>query len=75
MGGRSGVEPLNERRSLLALSPLKRPRSASQLPSKVYFDRKLAEGKTKKDAIRSLKRHISNAVYRRLLSDADRSNR
>jgi hypothetical protein len=40
-----------------------------------YFDRKLAEGKTKKDAIRSLKRHISNAVYRQLLIDAERSSR
>ena len=39
------------------------------------FEHKLAEGKTKKDAIRSLKRHISNAVYRQLLSDADRSKR
>ena len=38
-----------------------------------YFERKVAEGKTKKDAIRSLKRHISNAVYRQLLIDADAS--
>jgi hypothetical protein len=36
-----------------------------------YLDpsRKVAEGKTKKEAIRSLKRHISNAVYRQLLLD------
>ena len=40
-----------------------------------YFDRKVAEGKTKKDAIRSLKRHISNAVYRQLVIDAARSRR
>jgi len=38
---------------------------------RAYFERKLAEGKTKKDAIRSLKRHISNAVYRQLLIDTD----
>lgn len=38
---------------------------------RAYFERKVAEGKTKKDAIRSLKRHISNAVYRQLLIDAD----
>jgi hypothetical protein len=31
---------------------------------------KVAEGKTKKEAIRSLKRQISNAVYRQLLFDA-----
>jgi hypothetical protein len=37
---------------------------------RVYFERKVAEGKTKKESIRSLKRHISNAVYRQLLLDA-----
>jgi len=36
---------------------------------RIYFERKVAEGKTKKDAIRSLKRHVSNAVYRKLLHD------
>ena len=29
---------------------------------RVYFERKVAEGKTKREAIRSLKRHVSNAV-------------
>ena len=33
---------------------------------------KVAEGKTKREAIRSLKRHISNAVYRQLLIDAQK---
>ncbi len=37
---------------------------------RIYFERKVAEGKTKKEALRSLKRHISNAVYRQLLVDA-----
>ena len=37
---------------------------------RAYFDRKVAEGKTKKEALRALKRHISNAVYRQLLVDA-----
>ncbi len=37
-----------------------------------YFDRKVAEGKTKKEALRSLKRQVSNAVYRQLLLDAER---
>lgn len=36
---------------------------------RIYFERKVDEGKTKKDAIRSLKRHVSNAVYRKLLDD------
>jgi len=37
---------------------------------RAYFDRKVAEGKTKKEALRSLKRRISDAVYRQLLLDA-----
>jgi transposase len=35
-----------------------------------YYDRKIAEGKTHKEALRSLKRRISNAIYARLLADA-----
>jgi hypothetical protein len=30
----------------------------------------VAEGKTKREAIRSLKRQISNVIYRQLLADA-----
>jgi len=37
-----------------------------------YFDRRVAEGKTKKEAIRALKRQVSNAVYRQLVADAGR---
>ncbi len=36
---------------------------------RVYYDKKLAEGKTKKEALRALKRHISDAVYRQLVTD------
>jgi transposase len=35
-----------------------------------YFERRVAEGKTKKEAIRALKRQISNRVYRHLVADA-----
>jgi len=34
-----------------------------------YYDEKLAEGKTSKEAIRALKRRISDVVYRRLQAD------
>ncbi len=34
-----------------------------------YYDKKLAEGKTSKEAIRALKRRISDVVYRRLRAD------
>ena len=41
-------------------------------PGRAYFERKVAEGKTKKEALRALKRRISDAVYRQLVFDADR---
>ena len=39
---------------------------------RIYFEKKVAEGKTKREAIRSLKRQVSNAVYRQLLIDAQK---
>ncbi|MDJ0791247.1 MAG: hypothetical protein QNJ71_05070 [Acidimicrobiia bacterium] len=36
---------------------------------RIYYQRKLAEGKTSKEAIRALKRRISDAVYRQLTID------
>ena len=38
-------------------------------PGRVYYLRKQAEGKTRKEAMRALKRHISDAVYHRLVAD------
>lgn len=42
-------------------------------PGRDYYLRKVEEGKTKKEAIRSLKRRLSDAVYRQLLLDAARA--
>jgi transposase len=39
---------------------------------RAYYRRKLAEGKTRMEAMRCLKRRISDAVYRQLLADARR---
>ena len=39
-------------------------------PGRAYFDRKLAEGKTGKEALRCLKRQISDAIYARLVAGA-----
>ena len=36
---------------------------------RVYYDRKIAEGKTKKEALRALKRRISDTVYHQLITD------
>jgi transposase len=40
---------------------------------RTYYEKKLAEGKTHKEALRSLKRRISDAIYARLLADARRA--
>jgi hypothetical protein len=50
-----------------------RPDLAPRAMVTIVAERKVAEGKTKKDAVRSLERHISNAVYRQLLVDAAQS--
>ncbi len=36
-----------------------------------YYRRKLAEGKSKREALRSLKRRISDTVFKKLLADLD----
>ena len=38
-------------------------------PGRIYYDKKQAEGKTRKEALRSLKRRISDVVYRKLVAD------
>ena len=38
-------------------------------PGRAYYDRKIAEGKTHKEALRSLKRRISDAIYDKLMAD------
>jgi len=36
---------------------------------RVYYDKKQAEGKTRKEALRALKRRVSDTVYQQLLAD------
>ena len=40
---------------------------------RAYYDKKLAEGKTPKEALRGLKRQISNAIFACLQADARRA--
>jgi transposase len=40
---------------------------------RAYYDKKLAEGKTRKEALRSLKRQVSNAIFACLQADARRA--
>jgi transposase len=63
-----GNRQLNHALHMVAIGQLRQPHTAGR----AYFDRRVAEGKTKKEALRSLKRQISNAVYRQLLADSAR---
>jgi len=40
---------------------------------RAYYDKKIAEGKTRKEALRCLKRRISDAIYACLLADATKA--
>ncbi|MDP9441956.1 MAG: transposase [Actinomycetota bacterium] len=42
-------------------------------PSRAYYDRKIAEGKTPKEAMRALKRRISDALWAGMVADARRT--
>ncbi len=65
---RRGNRTLNAAIHMAAVTQLRHTHS----DGRAYFERKVAEGKTKREALRSLKRHVSNAVYRQLLADANR---
>lgn len=49
-------------------------RARSDERSKAFMLKKRQEGKSYKDAMRCLKRHVSNDIYRRMISDLDSMN-
>ena len=53
---------------MAAITQIRHPHSEGR----AYYDKKIAEGKTSKEAVRALKRRISDAIYRRLRVDARR---
>ena len=59
-----GNRKLNHAMHLIAVSQV-----SHSTAGRGYYDRKLAEGKTKKEALRGLKRRISDAVWRQLQVD------
>ena len=63
---RRGNRQLNHAIHMAAITQIRHPHS----PGYAYYQRKLAEGKTRKEAIRALKRRISDALYDRLVADA-----
>jgi transposase len=66
---RRGNRHLNHALHIAAVTQI-RHRSS---PGRAYYDRKLAEGKTPREAIRALKRRLSDVVWRHLVDDARRS--
>lgn len=62
-----GNRQLNHALHLAAVTQIAHP-----TPGRAYYERKLAENKSRKEALRSLKRRISDVVYRQLLADSHR---
>jgi transposase len=61
-----GNRKLNHAIHIVAVTQIRQKNSEGRH----YYLRKLAEGKTQKEAIRALKRKISDAIYRQLVADA-----
>jgi transposase len=63
---RRGNRQLNHAIHIVAVCQIRHRHS----PGRAFYDRKLAEGKTTKEALRALKRRISDALYTRMRHDA-----
>ena len=66
---RRGNRRLNHAIHMAAVTQIRYPHSQGR----AYYERKLAEGKTPKEALRCLKRQISDAIYACLQADARRA--
>ncbi len=62
---RRGNRQLNHAIHIAAITQIRHAHS----PGRAYYERRISEGKTTKEAIRALKRRISNALYERLVAD------
>jgi transposase len=66
---RRGNRRLNHAIHMAAITQIRHRHS----DGRAYYDRKLAEGKTHKEALRALKRRVSDAIFARLQVDARRA--
>jgi len=66
---RHRLNPRGDRQLNHAIHTAALTQIAHDHPGRAYYLRKQAEGKTKKEAMRALKRRISDAVYRQLIAD------
>jgi len=46
----------------------------SDVRGRVYYRKKMAEGKSRKEALRCLKRRVSDAVFKSLMADLEGSS-
>jgi transposase len=68
---RRGNRRLNHAIHMAAVTQIRHRASEGR----AYYERKIAEGRTGKEALRSLKRRISDAIFARLQADASRVGR
>jgi len=64
---RGGDRQLNYALHVIAITQI----AMTTGPGRVFYDRKRREGKTKKEALRALKRRLATVVYRRMLADVE----
>jgi transposase len=62
---RAGNRRINRVLHIMAIVQLRNPGT----PGRIYYDRKVAAGKTPMEAMRALKRRLSDVVYHRLVLD------
>ena len=66
---RRGNRRVNHAIHMIAVTQVRQKHSEGR----AYYDKKLAEGKTHREALRALKRQVSDAVFTRLRADARRA--
>jgi transposase len=64
-----GNRRMNHAVHMAAVTQVRYPRSKGR----AYYDKKTAEGKTSKEALRALKRQVSDALYKQMKDDARRA--
>jgi transposase len=65
---RAGDRQLNSALHIMAITQIRRPTTGRD-----FYQRKRAEGKSHKEALRSLKRRLCDVVYRTMIHDTDTS--
>jgi transposase len=66
---RLGNRRINRVLHIMAIVQLRR-----DTPGRAYYRRRIAEGKTTMEALRALKRHLSDVVYKQMARDAKRAH-